>query len=364
MEPTRRPPFVVALDDCDDLGDVIDLLGFAEFVAGAQPFARNSRLTRVRADASLLPPGTGAARVAEFDGRRAVLGVGDGWTVSAVRWRDGTADVTVTASTPDLVRQIFDAATEGAVDPASLDDNLAPVGFWHLVEEHPRRAEREVAIEPWATIRRNYSVAAGTALDRVMAMDAGTIPGRLLLLHGPPGTGKTTAIRALAHAWRDWCSLDVVIDPERLLTQPSYLLQVALDETDSDGDASGARRWRMLVLEDCDELIRSDAKSSSGPGLARLLNVTDGFLGQGLRLLVAVTTNEPLWELHRAIVRPGRCLAEIYVGRLPRSEAAAWLGTGRGVGPDGATLAELFELQADGSKVERREPAACIGQYL
>ena len=39
-------------------------------------------------------------------------------------------------------------------------------------------------------------------------------------------------------------------------------------------------RWRLLILEDCDELIRGDAKSGTGQSLARLLNLTDGILGQ------------------------------------------------------------------------------------
>jgi hypothetical protein len=43
-------------------------------------------------------------------------------------------------------------------------------------------------------------------------------------------------------------------------------------------------------------------------------------------VLVAITTNEDLARLHPAAVRPGRCLAQIEVGRLPRAEAIAWLG--------------------------------------
>ena len=61
----------------------------------------------------------------------------------------------------------------------------------------------------------------------------------------------------------------------------------------------------MLLLEDCDELIRGDAKSDTGQSLSRLLNLTDGLLGQGLEVIVGITTNEPLPKLHSAIVRPG-----------------------------------------------------------
>src|SRR2546423_3573252 len=99
-------------------------------------------------------------------------------------------------------------------------------------------------------------------------------------------------------------------------------MDVAVGEHD---DESG-KRWRLLVLEDCDELIRGEAKAASGQSLARLLNLTDGLLGHGRDVLVAITTNEALDRLHPAVVRPGRCLAQVEVGPLSRAEAVAWLG--------------------------------------
>lgn len=74
-------------------------------------------------------------------------------------------------------------------------------------------------------------------------------------------------------------------------------------------------------------------------------DVVDGLLGQGRNVLVGITTNEDLERLHPAVVRPGRCLARIEVGRLSRDEAVRWLGTGEGIGRDGATLAELYALR-------------------
>ena len=39
-------------------------------------------------------------------------------------------------------------------------------------------------------------------------------------------------------------------------------------------------------------LIRGEAKHTAGQALSRLLNLTDGLLGQGRNVLVGVTTNE------------------------------------------------------------------------
>ncbi len=105
-------------------------------------------------------------------------------------------------------------------------------------------------------------------------------------------------------------------------------------------DPSRRARWRLLVLEDADELLRADAKKETGQALSRLLNVADGFLGQGERVLVLITTNEPLGRLHPAVIRPGRCLAEVEFTPLTAAESAAFLGHGRAAAGEGLTLAQ------------------------
>ena len=190
-----------------------------------------------------------------------------------------------------------------------------------------------------------------------MALDGPPATGRLLLLHGPPGTGKTTILRSMARAWKGWCRIAHVIDPERLLGSAGYLLQVLSDEDDDD-------RWQLVVLEDSDELIRAEAKSGTGQSLARLLNVTDGMVGQGCKAMVCITTNERLGRLHPAITRPGRCLAEIEVGPLPGPEARAWLGRDLPPGRSVATLAELFSWRDGTEPVSAVDPEPVVGTYL
>ncbi len=117
------------------------------------------------------------------------------------------------------------------------------------------------------------------------------------------------------------------------------------------------------MIEDCDELVRGDIRGSSGQALSRLLNLTDGLVGQGRDVLVALTTNDDLAQLHPAIVRPGRCLAQVEVGSLSYDEATAWLGTTQGVGPT-MTLAELFALRDGRAPVQTTKPDAHSGPYL
>src|SRR5262249_32042123 len=144
----------------------------------------------------------------------------------------------------------------GAVEEEEPRDDRVRMGFWHLSATQPRRTSRLIAIEPWARIRRNYTARVAEAFDKLMTATGETVRGRLILLHGAPGTGKTTAVRALAHGWRDWCQVDCVLDPERLFSEAPYLLDVAL----GSDERAGEERWRLLLLEDCDELIRGEAK--------------------------------------------------------------------------------------------------------
>jgi SpoVK/Ycf46/Vps4 family AAA+-type ATPase len=163
-----------------------------------------------------------------------------------------------------------------------------------------------------------------------------------MLWHGQPGTGKTHAIRALAGEWRSWAEFQFVTDPEEFLSNPSYLLNTIADSRRS---SARAKRWRIVVLEDAGEYLAPDAKHTRGQALSRLLNVCDGVLGQAMRALVLVTTNEPMRTLHPALSRPGRCLRQVGFERFDRSGVESWVD-GRGIDPPDQSSASLAELYA------------------
>ena len=245
--------------------------------------------------------------------------------------------------------------------PRKDDPNQARLAFWFMAGDGPEHSYRNIDVRPWDLISDNYSKRVHEDLDDLMKLTPENIPGKMLLFYGPPGTGKTTLIRSLASEWRKWCDFHIIMDPDIMLNSGSYITTAVLSES--------KKPWKMLVLEDCGDLIKARPENAgSNQGLARLLNLTDGILGQGKNILMCITTNEPVEKLNPAVMRSGRCLANLHIPPFTQEEAEQWLGGPLVDAKGDQTLGDLIHNQNGGNPIGKgtaeETPAKHIGQYL
>lgn len=343
---------------------IINALALERYLDGAEPCARSLEIGHPVEVEAVLPADARVIRTHRApDGSGCWLVRGAGWTaqVDSVRAADRhVVRLMVTAGLDETAERVV-SAISAAADPSPVDASHVDIGFWRLSDSgSARRSTRPLPAPAWPDIRGNYTGAAATGFDELAALAPEDIFGAILVVHGPPGTGKTTAIRSLAREWRNWCAFEYILDHDKILASADYLTEVAFGEANAGTPGLG-RPWRMLVIEDGDALIRADGGRSSSAHLSRLLNITDGMIGMERQVLVAITTNEDLHRVHPAITRPGRCLAQVEVGLLSATEAGTW--SGRPVGGP-MSLAELYAQRIKGVSGFADAARHAVGAYL
>ena len=121
--------------------------------------------------------------------------------------------------------------------------------------------------------------------DRYMNSNA-----NILLLIGPPGTGKTTFIRGLL-AHRN-CSAIVTYDAQ-ILEKDGFFARFIEDDAE------------VMVLEDSDAFLKS--RSDGNTMMHRFLNVGDGLVTTKGKKMIFSTNLPSIRDIDSALIRPGRC---------------------------------------------------------
>jgi DNA polymerase III delta prime subunit len=114
------------------------------------------------------------------------------------------------------------------------------------------------------------------------------------LLHGPPGNGKSTAVRAM-------------MTSRGLTAYTTRLFDSQVDDSDLDRlfELAVKNRPSMVLLEDLDRAFPKTGVTKSRVSLQQLLNNLDG-VGTGEGVIVVATANEPTILDPAILHRPGR----------------------------------------------------------
>ena len=163
--------------------------------------------------------------------------------------------------------------------------------------------------------RGNYAAEVLADFDHVAAdLNAQSPCGRLIVLTGEPGSGKSFLVRGLLSAG---VKARFVLVPPHLvgeLGDPDVLPSL-VDRDDDDEDEDEHHKALVLVLEDGDMCLVPRMGDNMST-VQSVLNLGDGLLGSLLGVRLLVTTNAPKLKMDTAVTRDGRLCRNVEVGRL------------------------------------------------
>lgn len=165
----------------------------------------------------------------------------------------------------------------------------------------------------------------------------------IVLLHGLPGTGKTTYLRYLVGKIKKRVLFLSPTVADNLMN-PEFV-ELLIDNPNS-----------VLIIEDAENIIM-DRKYNTGSSVSNLLNISDGLLADFLNVQLICTFNSSLTMVDSALMRKGRLIAKYEFGKLSVAKAQR---LSKHLGHDVAiskpmTIAEIanpHEKEPEGQKVE------------
>jgi len=159
----------------------------------------------------------------------------------------------------------------------------------------------------------------------------------IILLHGDPGTGKTSYIKYLTTLIKEKDILFIPPSMAEMLSEPS-IIPFLMDHKNS-----------ILIIEDAERVISDREGNGSPAGVSNILNLTDGILGDCLSIQIVATLNMKREKIDQALLRKGRLIAEHKFEKLTVEESNKLL---KHIKKDhkvseGLTLADIYNIDVE-----------------
>ena len=159
----------------------------------------------------------------------------------------------------------------------------------------------------------------------------------IILLHGDPGTGKTSYIKHLTGLITDKDILFIPPSMAEMLSEPT-IIPFLMDHKNS-----------ILIIEDAERVISDREGNGSPAGVSNILNLTDGILGDCLNIQVVATFNMKREKIDQALLRKGRLIAEHKFEKLSVEETNKLLKylNKEEIVEEGMVLADIYNIDVE-----------------
>lgn len=167
----------------------------------------------------------------------------------------------------------------------------------------------------------------------------------LVLFHGNPGTGKTSYLKYLLHTISKKKLIYLPPDLIESLSAPNFISFLLSQASNS-----------ILLIEDAENVLKQ-REAGGNQAVSNILNISDGILGDILRLQIVCTFNSRLQDVDQALLRPGRLIAEYRFEKLNPAKTTKLMHKLHNMEIEGKemTLADVFNFtkMPDKTKIKR-----------
>ena len=200
----------------------------------------------------------------------------------------------------------------------NTDPHKTRGSVYMLAQHHSELAFENIGLGGMSLIRENYEDAVLDGYDHFLAEMSTQDPcGRLFIITGPPGGGKTHLIKGML----DVGTANYAFVPSTMIPSIAGPQIISAIKNFRLGNET---KPLVLVIEDADDCLMPRGPDNMA-SISTLLNASEGILGQIMDVRIVATTNAKVRDMDSALIRPGRLCARINVDKLSSSMCSSIL---------------------------------------